>query len=313
MRGGGGANNTVQTNAQYATIPGGASNSVAGRYSFAAGNRANALHDGSFVWADANGIDFSSSSSNQFLIRASGGVGIGKTNPASALDVNGVVTAAGFSGSGSALSSVNATTLGGLPSSGFWQASGNNVVVGQFLGSTNNQPLELRVNDERALRLEPGIVDANHAGINVIGGASVNFVGPGVIGATIAGGGATNFFLTPLSNSVSGSFGAIGGGFQNIIGNLAFATTVAGGRFNANHGSDAAIGGGFGNTNTAFAAADILTRQPAHTVLRPEGAPRQITRAVLSGRIPPMLTLPRPPKTSSWFGPVSLGSIARTL
>src|SRR5206468_8147475 len=33
---------------------------------------------------------------NQFLIRATGGVGINKTNPATALDVNGAVTATGL-------------------------------------------------------------------------------------------------------------------------------------------------------------------------------------------------------------------------
>ena len=108
---GGGFGNTVQSNAQYATIPGGAGNATAGRYSFAAGNGAGALHDGTFVWADANGSTFSSSSSNQFLIRAAGGVGINKTNPASALDVNGTITASAFIGGGGSLSGLDASQI----------------------------------------------------------------------------------------------------------------------------------------------------------------------------------------------------------
>jgi hypothetical protein len=70
------------------TVPGGDRNS-AGTNSFAAGHRAKATHTGSFVWADSTDADFATTGANQFLIRASGGVGIGTTNPASALHVNG--------------------------------------------------------------------------------------------------------------------------------------------------------------------------------------------------------------------------------
>jgi hypothetical protein len=66
---------------------------AAGIFSLAAGQQAKALHNGTFVWADAQNSDFASSAPNQFLIRAAGGVGIGKTNPAVALDVNGTVAA----------------------------------------------------------------------------------------------------------------------------------------------------------------------------------------------------------------------------
>lgn len=81
-------------------IPGGAYNFVQGDYSFAAGSNAVAYNKGCFVWADAIGQPFLSSADNQFLIRATGGVGIGTTNPATALDVNGTVTATTFAGNG---------------------------------------------------------------------------------------------------------------------------------------------------------------------------------------------------------------------
>ncbi len=44
---------------------------------------------GGFVWADSTDADFASTASNQFLIRASGGVGINANNPDAALTVNG--------------------------------------------------------------------------------------------------------------------------------------------------------------------------------------------------------------------------------
>jgi len=71
---GGGMANAVQSLAEYATIPGGAFNSVSGSYSFAAGRRAKARHSGSFVWGDSTDADVSSSVSNEFRVRATGGV-----------------------------------------------------------------------------------------------------------------------------------------------------------------------------------------------------------------------------------------------
>lgn len=60
---------------------------VAGTNSFAAGHRAKATHTGTFIWADSTDADFSSTAANQFLIRASGGVGLGTTAPESPLHV----------------------------------------------------------------------------------------------------------------------------------------------------------------------------------------------------------------------------------
>src|ERR1043165_5887811 len=57
----------------YSMVPGGRQNLAAGDSSFAAGRRAKALHAGAFVWADATDADISSTRSNQFIVRASGG------------------------------------------------------------------------------------------------------------------------------------------------------------------------------------------------------------------------------------------------
>lgn len=56
-----------------ATTPGGRDNSASGNYSFAAGRRAKANDSGAFVWADSINEDFTSTNSDQYLIRAIGG------------------------------------------------------------------------------------------------------------------------------------------------------------------------------------------------------------------------------------------------
>ena len=68
-----GGNNNQATN-DYATVPGGRNNVAGGLYSFATGRQAQALHQGSFVWADSQNAVFASTTNDQFLVRAQGGV-----------------------------------------------------------------------------------------------------------------------------------------------------------------------------------------------------------------------------------------------
>jgi hypothetical protein len=82
-------------NGDYATVPGGYFNVASGQYSLAAGQQAQALHDGAFVWADSQAATFVSTGNDQFLIRAQGNVGINTNTPAYALDVNGLVSGTG--------------------------------------------------------------------------------------------------------------------------------------------------------------------------------------------------------------------------
>lgn len=87
---------------------------------------------------------------------------------------------------------------------------------------------------------------------NLIGGSSANFIGVTVVGATIAGGGATNFNGLDKSNSVTANFGTVSGGVGNTAsGNGAFVggggfdgTNVAG---NSAEGNASVVGGGVGN------------------------------------------------------------------
>lgn len=168
----GGSGNTIQSNADYATIgggqgntiladgggaviPGGSGNAAAGS-AFAAGHRAKANHFGTFVWADATDADFASSGSNQFLIRASGGVGIGTTNPVGALQVNGgtVLHRALIPGSTSASNLLNllvgagsnpVATNGNLNGISFYESAGNMAMSLGYDGSGSASLNALRI------------------------------------------------------------------------------------------------------------------------------------------------------------------------
>jgi hypothetical protein len=83
---GGGHTNTAS--GDHATVAGGRGNTAGGDYSFAAGRRAQAIHDGTFVWADDRDQSFTSTGNNQFLIRALGGVGIGTNSPSELFEVH---------------------------------------------------------------------------------------------------------------------------------------------------------------------------------------------------------------------------------
>jgi hypothetical protein len=82
---GGGFNN--RASGDSAAVPGGAFNNAAGDYSFAAGWRAKANHDGAFVWADTTQADFTSAAANTFSVRAENGAYIVSNNTTCGLEV----------------------------------------------------------------------------------------------------------------------------------------------------------------------------------------------------------------------------------
>ena len=163
-----------------------------------------------------------------------------------------------FTGDGTGVTNVNASHLGGLSPSAFWQLGGNVVGGGQFLGSQNNQPVTVQVNGAQALQLYYASNSLNGASPNFIGGNGFNSISNGVVGATIGGGGSTNSFIQlPTSgiggpgiggNSVLGDFGTVPGGFGNVAGGIG---SVAAGVWNFADGIfSSSIG--FDNHATAF-------------------------------------------------------------
>jgi hypothetical protein len=149
-----------------------------------------------------------------------------------------------FVGDGSGLANVNAATLGGLSSSNFWKVGGNAGTSGGFIGTIDNQPFDLRVNNVRAMRYRLNTdSEANCTNApNVIGGSSVNTVSAGVVGATIGGGGGNSIIGQSLANQVNADFATVSGG-QNGTASGDFAT-VGGGYGNTASGAYATVAGG---------------------------------------------------------------------
>ncbi len=174
-------------------------------------------------------------------------------------------------------SAANADTLDGVHAGGFWQLSGNAGTnpATQFLGTIDNQALNLRVNNARGLRLEPAS-DGTSQIPNLIGGSADNSVTAGVYAANIGGGGQTVPGNPATANRVTDTFGTIGGGGRNQAGDAVgpvtdkpyatvsgghgntasgFASTVGGGNTNATTGQYAAVSGGTNGTASGYSSA----------------------------------------------------------
>jgi hypothetical protein len=159
--------------------------------------------------------------------------------------------------SGEKVANLNADLLDGKDSTAlpYWKLGGNaGTVPGtNFLGTTDNNALVVKVNGQRALRIEPTPVSTD--GPNIIGGFSANGIRDGAFGVTISGGGRSSF-----ANVASDAYGTVGGGVGNIVGDLDSAhspgtaqfATVGGGHDNRASGFNSIIGGGAGNTASGF-------------------------------------------------------------
>jgi hypothetical protein len=127
----------------------------------------------------------------------------------------------------------------------FFMQGGNTFDTTANLGTLDNQPLTVLVDNQPSLRLMP-FNNGAHVGVNVINGSAANGIASGVVGATIAGGGDTGVVGNPPSpNQVTGEYGTIGGGISNTSGVVG---TVGGGTGNAATGGSSSIGGGASNT-----------------------------------------------------------------
>jgi hypothetical protein len=199
----------------------------------------------------ANAAGLSGAIPTTSLVGGYGGV-LNFTNPANS-----------FSGNGSGLTNVNAATVGGLSPNQFWQLSGNaGTTPGvNFVGTTDNQPLDFYADNVRALRL---ILRSDATGTysnapNVIGGSAVNLVKTGTVGGTVGGGGGYDTNGNSFPNKVNANFGTVSGGIGNVangpgsfIGGGGFDGAAADGLGNSASGAAAVVGGGLKNDNLAL-------------------------------------------------------------
>lgn len=201
---GGGTVNTAGGN--YATVPGGYYNTAAGAYSFAAGRRAKANHGGAFVWADSTDVDFPSTATNAFDVRAGGGVrmavGLGQWRLTTGTYSPNLVA-------GHTSNSIGAGVSGGVVAGGGTSSSPN--AVTSFYGT-------------------------------VSGGIGNTAGGTGSAPSATVGGGASNTASGTYSvvaggyiNQASGNSAAVGGGQHNTA-NANYAT-VPGGSYNTAQGA----------------------------------------------------------------------------
>jgi hypothetical protein len=162
-----------------------------------------------------------------------------------------------FTGNGAGLTGVNASLLGGLTSSNFWQTTGNfGTTAGpNFVGTTDNQPLYVDSDGDRGLELQfvsrslfP--ILGNLQAMNIAGGYWGNTISNGVIGATIAGGGDQEFIFqiggggeSYYPNIVGGDFGSVGGGYANNA--AGYGGTVPGGYENIASGQASFAAGSY--------------------------------------------------------------------
>jgi hypothetical protein len=137
-----------------------------------------------------------------------------------------------------------------------WGLTGNagTNISTNFVGTTDYQPLHLRVNNINAFRIIPYNIDPSFPA-NLVGGHPNNNVTPGVYGAFIGGGGSVSEI-----NLVTDNYCTIGGGLGNRAGDSAGTTadrpyaTVGGGFGNTASDHGATVGGGWFNTASGMEA-----------------------------------------------------------
>jgi len=132
----------------------------------------------------------------------------------------------------------------GTVSSSGWSLSGNSGTTPDtdFLGTTDNKALVLKVNNQQAMRLVPDDTTAS-----LVMGDSANSIGSNLSGSVIGGGGWSNH-----PNKISNSFAVIGGGIDNTAGGLL--STIGGGSYNTTNNNWATVAGGYNNSVDGYIA-----------------------------------------------------------
>ena len=153
-----------------------------------------------------------------------------------------------FSGNGAGVTNVNAVALNGLNATNFWQTGGNNVAAGQFLGSTNNQSLEIRVGGVRA-----GLISPSNGLPDIVFGPAQNVISNTTAASSILGGNNNTI-------GTNSSYSVLGGGLQNNIQSSAGYSVLVGGYSDSiqTGSSYSALVGGYGNSIQSSAGYSTL-------------------------------------------------------
>ena len=157
----------------------------------------------------------------------------------------------------------------------FWKLNGNaGTVTGtHFLGTTDNRPMESRVNNLRAVLITPT------SGVpNFVFGAAANTISNGAIGASILGGSNNTVGIEAQFSAVGGGadnhissytqHGSIGGGWDNAIIWDSDESVIGGGRGNRIDGDTAwsVIAGGCNNAVSAMSGCAVIAGGTGHKI-----------------------------------------------
>jgi hypothetical protein len=163
-----------------AAVPGGQFNHAGGDYSFAAGRSArvrdaNATGDGdgdegTFVWADSTPGVFTSTGPDQFLVRASGGVGIGTESPSNQLTVAGDVDVVGNLGinTPSPAAPLHLSSDGGAPEDG-------GIIVNRVGAAASSR---FFIDDDNVLNIRRGVGDSRVLSVTGAGDVGIGTTDP---------------------------------------------------------------------------------------------------------------------------------------
>lgn len=194
--GGGGYN---QATNQYATVPGGLNNIAGGGASLAAGDQAQAVHQGAFVWSDTGGTPFPSTAANQFSVRASGGVRLVTSGAGMTLDGAPVLT------DSSTGVSLGGTFTGNLSGSATSATSFSGSLAGDVTGTQAATTVAL-VGGQSAADVAGATILANSMLFTNTSGSANFFAGPSAGRSTKAGEYNTGIGAFALQRNTSGSF-----------------------------------------------------------------------------------------------------------
>lgn len=132
-----------------------------------------------------------------------------------------------------------------------WGFSGNTITAGQFLGTTNSEPLIFKVKGRQVARFEHVINPIGKHTPNVLLGSENNEIAANVYGATVGGGGGSTIALDcgdgsqVCVNRASDDYATVSGGDGNTASNVG--ATVSGGFHNTASGRYATVLGGYRN------------------------------------------------------------------
>ena len=258
---GGGYENVAS--GSYAVVPGGYSSTAGGQYSLAAGNRAKALHQGAFVWADSQAADFSSTANNQFSVRANGGARFvtggagltvdGNTVLTTSSGTNGVTIQQNVAGSPSvilgsavnhAASGVSGATVGGGGSSA--------------LHYTNSATADFATVSGGAKNTASGAYSVVSGGQNNTASDDYSAV---VGGQNNTASGLNSAVLNGIFNNASGDYSLAAGANATASGTF---SVIIGGQHNTASGLDSVILGG--EYNSATGNFSLAAGEHAHAV-----------------------------------------------